>query len=69
MQDEEKQRVQNDMSFKIFLLNGTAEVVTLIVNPNTVKTGTDLQIRLIETTPQMNFSLLKEIPGTVKVTS
>ena len=47
----------------MLLLYGIAELALLTVNPNTVKTGTDIRIRLMEGTQQVNFSLLKEISG------
>ena len=56
-------------SKEILLLYRIAELAILTVNPNTAKTGTDLRIRLIEITQQKYFPLLKEIPGTMKVTT
>ena len=53
----------------MLLLYGTAELAILTMNPNTVKTGTNLRIRLMETTQPMNSSLLKEKPGKMEVTS
>ena len=53
----------------MLLLCGTAALATLTVNPNTVKTGTDLRIGLMETIQPMDFSLLKEEPGKMEVTS
>ena len=70
MRDEKLGRVQYDMSLKgVLLLYGTAELAALTVNTNTVKTGTDLQIGLMETTQPMDFSLLKEKPSKMEVTS
>ena len=56
-------------SRRMLLLYGTAEVETLTVNSNTVKAGTDLRIRLMETTQPKDFSLLKKKPGRRELTS
>ena len=70
MQDEEIRQVQYDMSFKQNVApTWDCGISDFTVIPNTVKTQTDLWIRLMETTQQMNFSLLEDIPGTVEVTS
>ena len=53
----------------MLLLYGTAELAALTLNPNRVKTGTDLRIGLMETTQPMYFSLLKEKPDKMEVTS
>ena len=53
----------------MLLLYGTAELAALTVNPNTVKTGTDLRIQLLETIQSMNFPLLKVTPYKMEVTS
>ena len=53
----------------MLLLFGTAELAALTVNPNKVKTGTDFRIGLMETTQPMDFSLLKEKPSKMEVTS
>ena len=72
---EECETKKNDESNMIcpskgmLLLYGTAALATLTVNPNTVKTGTDLRIGLMVTIQPMDFSLLKEKPGKMEVTS
>ena len=56
-------------SKRMLPLHGTAKLVTLAVNPNTITTGTDRRVALMETIQQMKFSLLKKIPGTSKLTT
>ena len=53
----------------MLLLYETAELANLTVNPNAVKTETNLRILLMETAQKTNFSPLRDTPGTMKVTS
>ena len=53
----------------MLLLYGTAELAASTVNHNTVKTGIDLWIGMMETIQPMDFLLLKEKLGKMEITN